>query len=136
MTVQTGKVMKQELSSIVTASGQIRPPTANFANVNANSFGKITDIYVKEGDQVKKGQLLLRTESVQQDADVEAQEAAVKVTNADVSASEAAVQSASASLKTSQADLQTAQANLDPRPRGFHARPATPQGQAHRAATL
>ena len=56
VTVQTGKVVKQELSSIVTASGQIRPPTANFANVNANTFGKITDIYVKEGDQVKKGQ--------------------------------------------------------------------------------
>jgi HlyD family secretion protein len=112
VTVQTGKVMKQDLSSIVTASGQIRPPTANFANVNAYSFGKITDIYVKEGDQVKKGQLLLRTESVQQDADVQAQEAAVKVTNADVSATEAAVQSASASLKTSQADLTTAQANL------------------------
>jgi len=112
VTVQTGKVVKQELSSIVTASGQIRPPTANFANVNANTFGKITDIYVKEGDQVKKGQLLMRTESVQQEADVDAQEAALKVTNADVSATEAAVQSASASLKTSQADLQTAQANL------------------------
>jgi HlyD family secretion protein len=112
VTVQTGKVVKQELSSVVTASGQVRPPTANFANVNANTFGKITDIYVKEGDQVKKGQLLMRTESVQQEADVEAQEAALKVTNADVSATEAAVQSASASLKTAQADLQTAQANL------------------------
>jgi len=112
VTVQTGKVVKQELSSIVTASGQIRPPTANFANVNANTFGKITDIYVKEGDQVKKGQLLMRTESIQQEADVDAQEAALKVTNADVSATEAAVQSASAGLKTAQADLQTAQANL------------------------
>jgi len=112
VTVQTGKVMKQDLSSIVTASGQIRPPTANFANVNANTFGKITDIYVKEGDKVKKGQLLMRTESVQQEADVEAQQAALKVNSADVQATEAAVQSASASLRTAQADLATAQANL------------------------
>jgi HlyD family secretion protein len=112
VTVQTGKVMKQDLSSIVTASGQIRPPTANFANVNAYSFGKITDIYVKEGDEVKRGQLLLRTESVQQEADVEAQQAAMKVNSADVQATEAAVQSASANLNTAHADLTTAQANL------------------------
>lgn len=112
VTVQTGKVEKKELSSVVTASGQIRPLTTNFAAVNANSYGKITDIYVKEGDRVQKGQLLLRTESVQQEADVDAQQAALKTMEADVSASDAAVQSASASLKTAQADLQTAQANL------------------------
>ncbi len=112
VTVQTGKVVKQELSSIVTASGQIRPLTTNFASVNANTFGKITDIYVKEGDQVKKGQLLLRTESVQQEADVDAQQAALSTAQADVSATDAGVQSASASLKTAQADLQTAQATL------------------------
>ncbi len=112
VTVQTGKVARQDLSSIVTASGQIRPLTTNFASVNANTFGKITDIYVKEGDQVKKGQLLLRTESVQQEADVDAQQAALSTAHADVSATDAGVQSAAASLKTAQADLQTAQANL------------------------
>jgi HlyD family secretion protein len=112
VTVQTGKVVKQELSSVVSASGQIRPPTAKFANVNANTYGKITEIFVKEGDQVKKGQLLLKTESVQQEADVDAQQAALKTQLADVSASEAGVQSSAASLKTTQADLQTAQANF------------------------
>jgi HlyD family secretion protein len=112
VTVQTGKVAKQELSSLVSASGQIRPPSAKFANVNANTYGKITEIFVKEGDQVKKGQLLLKTESVQQEADVEAQEAALKTQLADVSAAEAAVQSSAAGLRTAQADLQTAQANF------------------------
>jgi len=112
VTVQTGKVVQQDLSSIVTASGQIRPLTTNFASVNANTFGKITDIYIKEGDEVKKGQLLLRTESVQQEADVDAQQAAVLTAQADVSATDAGVQSAAASLKTAQADLQTAHANL------------------------
>ncbi len=112
VTVQTGKAMKQDLSSIVTASGQIKPLETNFASVNANTFGKITDIYVKEGDKVTKGQLLLRTESVQQEADVDAQKAALTTAQADVSATDAAVQSASASLKTAQADLQTAQANF------------------------
>jgi HlyD family secretion protein len=113
VTVQTGKVTKQELSSLVSASGQIRPPSAKFANVNANTYGKITDIFVKEGDQVKQGQLLLKTESVQQEADVDAQEAALKTQLADVSAAEAAVQSSSANLNTTQADLQTAEANFN-----------------------
>jgi len=112
VTVQTGKAARQDLSSIVTASGQIRPLETNFASVNANTFGKITDIYVKEGDQVKKGQLLLRTEAVQQEADVDAQQAALTTAQADLSAGEAAVQSAAASLKTSQADVQTSQANF------------------------
>jgi HlyD family secretion protein len=112
VTVQTGKVARQDLSSIVTASGQIKPPTMNLANVNANSYGKITDIYVKEGDQVKKGQLLLRTESVQQEADVAAAEAALKTAQADLEGASASVQAASANLKTAQADLATAHANF------------------------
>ena len=54
--VQTGKVQVQDLSSIVTASGEIKPPDQDFASVNANSFGKITEILVKEGQQVTRGQ--------------------------------------------------------------------------------
>jgi HlyD family secretion protein len=110
--VQTGKVTRQDLSAVVTASGEIKPPTENFASVNANSFGKITEILVKEGDHVKKGQLLLRTEDVQQTANVEAQQAALKTAQADNSASQAAVQSAAAALKTAQADLAQAQAKF------------------------
>jgi HlyD family secretion protein len=112
VTVQTAKVGRQDISSVVTASGQIKPPPEGFANVNANSFGKITDIYVKEGDRVKKGQLLLKTESVQQQADVESQRAALKTAEADAAAAEAAVQSSAAALKTSQADIGTARARF------------------------
>jgi len=113
VTVQTAKVARQDLSAIVTASGEIKPPTANIANVNANSFGKITDIYVKEGDTVKKGQLLMKTEAVQANASIDAQKAALATAKADLEGSDAAVQSAAANLRTSQADLQTAQANLN-----------------------
>jgi len=112
VTVQTIKVTRQDLAAIVTASGEIKPPTANLANVNANSFGKITEIFVKEGATVRKGQLLLKTEAVQATANVDAQDAALNTAKADVEGSQAAVESAAAALKTSQADLQTAQANL------------------------
>ena len=110
--VQTGKVQRQDLSSIVTASGEIKPVKENLANVNANTYGRIDEILVKEGDTVKKGQLLLKTESVQQTASEDAQAAAVKTSQADVEAGQAAVQSSVASLKTAQADLLTAQANF------------------------
>jgi len=113
ITVQTGKVQRQNLAATVTASGEIKPKRENYASVNANSFGKIVELLVNEGDAVKKGQLLLKTESVQQEADVNGQEAALRTSLADLAASEAGVQSAAASLKTAQADLQTARANLN-----------------------
>ncbi len=53
--VQTGKVVREDLTSIVTASGEIKPKV--YVNIGANAFAKITHLYVKEGDQVKNGQL-------------------------------------------------------------------------------
>ena len=68
VTVQTGKVQRQDLATVVSASGEIKPK--NYVNVGANAFGKITHLYVKEGDHVKKGQLLAQLENVQSSADV------------------------------------------------------------------
>jgi len=105
VTVQTGKVAKEDLASVVTASGDIEPPPDKWANVNANSMGKITQLLVQEGDKVKKGQLLLRTQDVQAGAAVQAQEAAVKTAEADAAGSQASVDSAAAALKTAEANL-------------------------------
>ena len=73
VTVQTGKAARQDLASVVSASGEIRPKT--YVNIGANAFGKITRLYVKEGDRVKKGQLLAQLENVQSSADVNATQA-------------------------------------------------------------
>jgi HlyD family secretion protein len=112
VTVQTGKVVREDLSAIVTASGEVKPPTADLANVNASSIGKITEIDVKEGDSVKKGQLLLKTEAVQANATVDMQRAALATAKSDVEGDIAAVQSAEAALNAALAEVQTAQANL------------------------
>ena len=53
---------------MVTASGEIRPK--NYTNVVGQGIGMITEIVVKEGDHVKKGDVLLRVESIQPGADV------------------------------------------------------------------
>lgn len=110
VTVQSGKVIRQTLTAVVTASGQIEPE--NYANVNANSIGKITDIYVAEGARVKKGQLLLRTQDTQEQADMDAQSAGVKAAEATLASDEASVESYAAAIRTSQADLKQAQAQL------------------------
>ncbi|HKS96270.1 MAG TPA: efflux RND transporter periplasmic adaptor subunit, partial [Terriglobia bacterium] len=112
VSVQVGTVGREDLASIVTASGEIKPPPEKLANVNANSFGKITELLVHEGDRVKKGQLLLRTEDVQQSANVDAQQAAIHTAQADISAQQATVESSAASLKTAQANLAQAEAKL------------------------
>jgi HlyD family secretion protein len=105
VTVQTAKVAKQDsLVSLVTASGEIKPTT--YTNINAQGFGRITDILVKEGDHVKKGDKLLLQENVQANADVQAQSAAT-------TSAESAAQAAEASYKAAQADLLSQQANLE-----------------------
>jgi len=113
VTVQTGKVQRGDLAQIVTANGEVKPVEQNQANVNANSYGKITEILVKEGDHVTKGQLLMRTEDVQQAANVAAQQAGVNTAEADLAAQEASVNSAKAALDTAQANLATASARLN-----------------------
>ena len=104
VTVQTGKIQRQDLTTVVSASGEIKPKT--YVNIGANAYGKITHLYVKEGDQVKKGQLLAQLENVQSAADVNANEASLQAAETDALAADAA-------LKTSQADLQRAQADYD-----------------------
>src|SRR5512141_943944 len=104
VTVQTGKAQKQNLASVVSASGEIKPKT--YVNIGANAFGKIVRLYVKEGDRVKKGQLLAQLENVQSSADVNATRAALEVAQTDVLAADAA-------LKTNMADLSRAKADAE-----------------------
>src|SRR6202050_3361306 len=102
VTVQTGRVARQDLSSMVSASGEIKPKT--YVNIGANAYGKITHLYVKEGDHVRKGQLLAQLENVQSTADVSANQASVQAAETDAVAADAA-------LRTSDADLLRAHAD-------------------------
>src|SRR5205807_2273999 len=104
VTLQTGKAQNLDLAALVTASGEIKPKT--YVNVGANAFGKITHLYVKEGDRVKKGQLLAQLENVQSTADVSATRASVQAAETDAVAAEA-------NLKTSLADLNRAKSDAD-----------------------
>src|SRR5258707_1699883 len=107
VTVQTGKAQKQNLASVVSASGEVRPKT--YVNIGANAFGKITRLYVKEGDRVKKGQLLAQLENVQSSADVNATQASVEASETDSVAAAAALNTTIADLNCAQSDFERAQ---------------------------
>ncbi|MGH9795465.1 MAG: efflux RND transporter periplasmic adaptor subunit [Candidatus Acidiferrales bacterium] len=102
--VQTGEVEPQDLVSLVTASGEIRPLV--LSNVLGEGFGKITEIAIKEGDKVRKGDVLLRVENIQPTADVAAQRAALASTESAVKAAEASYRSAQAELTQRQAEFE------------------------------
>src|SRR5438309_11629164 len=104
VTVQTGKAQNQDLAALVTASGEIMPKT--YVNVGANAFGKITHLYVKEGDRVKKGQLLAQLENVQSSADVAATRASLEAAQTDAIAAEAGYKTALADLNRAKADAE------------------------------
>src|SRR5882672_7548072 len=105
--VQTGKAQRQDVSAIVSASGEIKPKT--YVNIGANAFGKITRLYVKEGDRVKKGQLLAQLENVQSSADVAATQAGLEAARTDAIAADAALNTSAADLNRAQSDFERAQ---------------------------
>ena len=111
-TVQTAKVAKQDtLVSLVTASGEIKPTT--YTNMQAQGFGRITEILVKEGEHIQKGQRLLIQDSIQANADVEAQAAALNSSESGIAASEASYRAAQADLLTQKANLEKAKLDYD-----------------------
>ena len=111
VTVQTGKVEKENLASVVSASGEVKPKT--YVNIGANAFGKIIKLHVKEGDHVKKGQLLAQLENVQSSADVNATRASVQAAETDAVASDAALNTSLADLNRAKSDAEHAKLDWD-----------------------
>lgn len=109
--VQTGKVVREDLTSVVTASGEIKPKV--YVNIGANAFAKITHLYVKEGDLVKKGQLLAVLDNVQSSADVAAMDSALVASRADANAAQAAVNTAAADLNQAKAEHERARLDFE-----------------------
>src|SRR5712672_754134 len=102
--VATGKAARQDLTSIVNGTGQIKPLT--YVNVGATAFGRITHLYVKEGDHVKAGATLATVENIQPQATVAAQQASIAAAHTDITSFLAAEKTAEANIIQSQADLE------------------------------
>jgi len=102
--VTTAKASRQDLISVVSGTGQIKPKT--YVNVGATAFGRITHLYVKEGDHVKAGQLVATVESEQPASAVQAQEATIASNKTNVDSYIAAEKTAEANVAEAKADLE------------------------------
>ena len=111
VTVQTATVTRVDLTSIVTASGEVKPRT--YTNLGANAQGRIMELTVKEGDRVSRGQIVARIESIQANADVQAQRASVASAEADSSASEAGLKVQDDTIRTQQATIDRTKSDLE-----------------------
>jgi HlyD family secretion protein len=109
--VATGHAVRQDLVSIVNGTGQIKPKT--YVNVGATSFGRITHLYVKEGDHVKSGQLVATVESEQPASAVQAQNATIASSKTDVESYNAAERTAEANVAQAKADLEQKKLDFD-----------------------
>jgi HlyD family secretion protein len=109
--VIAGSVVRQNLASTVSGTGQIKPK--NIVNIGATAFGRITHLYVKEGDKVKAGEILATVESVQPQANVDAQKAAIDAAKTDITSYIAAENTAQANLEKSRADLEQKKFDYD-----------------------
>jgi HlyD family secretion protein len=119
VTVQTGRVVRMDLTSVVTATGEIKP--RNYINIGANTQGPapITAILVKEGDRVKKGEVLARLASVQPASDVKAQQASLNSVLADSAAAEAGLKSADDNVAVAEAQVGHDRADLEQKAADF-----------------
>lgn len=95
--VYTEKASARNIIEIVSATGKIQPETE--VKISSDVSGEITEMLVKEGDQVKKGTLLCR---IMPDIYISAIE---RIT--------ASVNTTKANYKTSLAQLEQAKANLE-----------------------
>jgi HlyD family secretion protein len=109
--VTTATVARQDLTSIVSGTGQIKPKT--YVNIGATAFGRITHLNVKEGDHVKKGAVLATVENVQPEATVAAQDATIASSRTDVSSFLAAEATARANILEAKADLEQKQLDFN-----------------------
>lgn len=103
--------IRPQLRSSVTASGEVRP--VQFMNLTSEVQGRIEEIYVKEGDQVTKGQPLVRLDPNQLQSNTDAQRAAFEASQDEVRVSQSQVAAAQNNLAQSQQQLNTAQVAVD-----------------------
>jgi HlyD family secretion protein len=109
--VLTAKIHRQDLATVVSGTGQIKPKT--YVNVGATSFGRITHLMVKEGDHVKRGQVIATVENVQPEANVQSQKATISAARTDISSYIAAEKTAEANVEHAKADLEQKQLDWD-----------------------
>jgi HlyD family secretion protein len=109
--VLTATIAREDLATVVSGTGQIKPKT--YVNLGATAMGRITHLYVKEGEKVHMGETVASIENVQQEATVAGQQAAIAAAKTDISSYIAAEKTAEANVQHAKADLEQKQLDWD-----------------------
>ncbi len=110
--VETAKVArKSKLIAMVSATGEIMPK--EYVELQAEISGVITDLYVKEGDHVEKGALLLRIDPVQTETELKAQEAVLSATSAEARNQQSQISVQETNVERDLTGVKVAEADLD-----------------------
>src|SRR5215510_15098676 len=109
ISVQAGKVQRQDLTQTVTANGEIKPK--KYVNISSNMMGRIVHMPVKEGDHVNASDLLIRLESVQTESDVTAAQSSLDAAQAELEGMDASTRSSEASVQSARAEVTRAEAD-------------------------
>jgi HlyD family secretion protein len=85
--VTVEKVTRHDLTSIISASGEVRPKRN--VNISSQIAGRVIKLGVEEGEQVKSGDFLLKLESTQYEANADRDRARIQSLRADLIRAEA-----------------------------------------------
>jgi HlyD family secretion protein len=88
--VNIEKVSRTDLTSVVSASGEIKPKKS--VDISAHLPGRIVKIGVKEGQEVRTGDFLLKLDSTQYEANAERDRASIQAFNAELIKADVALQ--------------------------------------------
>jgi HlyD family secretion protein len=105
--VEMQMVTTHDIIQTVTASGKIYPEEE--VKISSDVSGEIIELYVKEGDIVKKGQLLARIKPESYQANVEQSQAQLDNTKAQLSTAQARIAQANAVVSQAQAQYVNSQ---------------------------
>lgn len=94
------------LRSLVSATGEIK--AKEFVDIQTEVAGVIVELLVKEGDEVQEGQVLLKLDALQLQAEVDSARAQLGAADADARSSEVGVATAEANLAAEETALANA----------------------------
>ena len=92
ITVQTEKIKKRDITQIVTATGKVQSETE--VNISAEVSGEIVSLPFKEGDEVKKNDLLVKIKQEAYTPEMQEQNAAIQVAESNIAVNEVALKRA------------------------------------------
>jgi HlyD family secretion protein len=110
-TVQMEKIaLRDKLISKVSSTGEIKPK--EYVELQSEIAGVITEVYVKEGDVVQKGDLLLRIDPVQTETEARAQKSAVEIAQSEATNQLAQISVQQANVDRDRSNLHVAETEL------------------------